>query len=694
MRKFCVGAACYALATLCLLGFTSSQAHSDSAKGSPSAAVQSRAQTQATSTGKADFAVVVPDSTRAGHSLIVATTGLGGLEVYAMDGQRLSSTKAGDVAGLAAHDGFKLQGQAITLLATLDSSDNSLQLFRMTGTDIKEIGKRKIPLGFAVEGVCLLHDEMNNSLYAFVLGDGGQIDQHLVFTTRDGHVDTREVRRINVPTTVKQCTAGTGSQIYVVEEEVGVWRFEGNPEADLDATLIDSGNLGHFGKKSKGMTMLNRGTDAGWLFVSDTKGGQINVYNHAEQDRYVGSFTVSAPGAAHKAIAEPGPLFASSAQPGPGFSDGVLLVNDEDGGSNFKLVSVSDIASALRLELPRKSAKAANAKSTTKTVTALIETVPVGSFGDAADDPVIWANPDHPADSLVIATDKKAGMYVYDMQGKVLQFRPDGKMNNTDLRENFELAGKKIILVTASDRTHKAVAIYRLDPHTRRLIDVADGLQATGLKDPYGLCMYQSAKTGNTFVFINSPEGLMRQWQLLGAGNGRVRIKQVREFKMQSQAEGCVANDASGTLYVGEEDVALWRLNAEPDGGDSMTAVDRVADNPAVKDDLEGSGFYDLGDGRGYIVVSSQGNDSYAVYRSWGDHAYLGSFAVIADAESGIDGISETDGLDISSHNLGPGFEHGAMVAQDGRNVMPAENQNYKYVPWESIARALNLEMR
>jgi len=34
------------------------------------------------------------------------------------------------------------------------------------------------------------------------------------------------------------------------------------------------------------------------------------------------------------------------------------------------------------------------------------------------------------------------------------------------------------------------------------------------------------------------------------------------------------------------------------------------------------------------------------------------------------------------------------MVAQDGRNVMPVENQNYKYVPWQSIARALDLEMR
>ena len=60
----------------------------------------------------------------------------------------------------------------------------------------------------------------------------------------------------------------------------------------------------------------------------------------------------------------------------------------------------------------------------------------------------------------------------------------------------------------------------------------------------------------------------------------------------------------------------------------------------------------------------------------------------------GIDGISETDGLEVTSRNLGPGFEHGAMIAQDGRNVMPVENQNYKYVPWKAIAEALGLEMR
>ena len=135
-------------------------------------------------------------------------------------------------------------------------------------------------------------------------------------------------------------------------------------------------------------------------------------------------------------------------------------------------------------------------------------------------------------------------------------------------------------------------------------------------------------------------------------------------------------------------------MTAEPIKGAKPVAIDTVEGNSKLKDDLEGVGIYDLGNGRGYLVVSSQGNNSYAVYRREGDQAYLGSFSVIADAAKGIDGISETDGLEVSSANLGPGLENGALVAQDGRNVLPVETQNFKVVPWKAIAEALKLDVR
>jgi 3-phytase len=295
---------------------------------------------------------------------------------------------------------------------------------------------------------------------------------------------------------------------------------------------------------------------------------------------------------------------------------------------------------------------------------------------------------------VVIATDKKSGLHVYDLQGRELQYLPDGKMNNVDFRDGFLLAGQPVTLVTASNRSDRSIAIYRFDADTRRLTAVADGVQPTGLDDPYGLCMYRSAKTGKTYVFINSGEGPLNQWELVDAGNGKVKANLVREMMFDSQTEGCVADDETGLLFINEEDAAMWRLGAEPDAGSERTAVDRVDGNPAIKDDLEGVGLYDLGGGRGYLVVSSQGNDSYAVYRREGAQDYLGSFVVVGDGLRGIDGISETDGLDVSSRNLGPGFETGAMVAQDGRNVLPVENQNYKIVPWSAIAEALGLEQR
>src|SRR3546814_6020582 len=100
--------------------------------------------------------------------------------------------------------------------------------------------------------------------------------------------------------------------------------------------------------------------------------------------------------------------------------------------------------------------------------------------------------------------------------------------------------------------------------------------------------MYRSARDGAMYVFINGDDTGKRQWRLVDAGNGRVRAELVREMTFDSQTEGCVVDDDSGILYVNEEDVAMWRMSAEPDGGDARTAVDRVADNPAIRAELEG----------------------------------------------------------------------------------------------------------
>ena len=646
-----------------------------------------------TSTGEASSGVIVLGA-EARHHRLVSAAGLSGLEVFDLTGARLAAVPAGEAGGLDVRYGFPIKGRPEALLVSTDKTENALRFFAMRNGAPVEVGARAVPLGFAVEDVCLLRNASDGGLYAVAVGDGGEIEQLLLYADAEGRVDARSARRINLPSKVKYCVADDATgQLYVSQQAVGVWRFNGDPEADAAPALVDAAGLGRISEESGSLALYDGGQGARYLIATDASSGRLFVYDHGADDAYLGAASLTGRGGA--AVKEPGALQVVGA-PLAGLPSGALLVTDEDApeGANYKLVSIAALTGALNLSAGTPQDARAVAAPRFPAVVAVAETAPVGSPGDAADDPVIWADPNNPANSLIIGTDKKAGLNLYDMQGRIIQQLPDGKMNNVDLREGFMLGGQPVVLVTASDRTNKAVAIYRLDTKARRLINVADGVQPTGQGDPYGQCMYRSARSGKTYVFINDSNGEKRQWELVDARNGKVRAVRVRDFAFSSQVEGCVADDASSLLFVAEEDVGLWRLSAEPDGGSAMTMVARISENPALKDDMEGVGLYDLGGGRGYLVASSQGNDSYAVFRREGDQAYLGSFIVVADGARGIDGVSETDGLDVTSRNLGPGFEHGAMVAQDGRNVLPGENQNFKYVPWASIAAALGLELR
>lgn len=682
------GAAVRSTAVIALLAIAACKPSTEQGPVQAVTPVVAKGQTVASATGVVSSGTIVLE----GNAVrIVGATALGGLEVYDDAGVRVGSAPAGEVAGVDVAYGYNMGGAAATIVAAVDITQNALRLFQLKGEQLTEVGARSVPLGFAAENVCLFRSNLDGALYAFVVGDGGEIDQQLIYTDASGQLNARQVRRLSVISTIKQCVVDNASAtLYVSEETVGIWRLNANPEAFAAPVLLDSARFGKIKEEVGGLALHDGGDGARWLIATDASAGRLNVYDRDRDDAYIGSVSVSAT-AGGDPIGEPGPLYGLSHAVNA-FPNGLLLVTDEN-GSNFKIVSFADIAASLKISAGASSDPRTVGKPSVATVTATVETVAVPSFGDAADDPAIWANTAKPAQSLIVATDKKGGLFVYDMQGKIVQDLRDGKMNNVDLREGFQLGGKSVVLVTASNRTDRSIGIYRLDIASGQLINVADGPQPTELEDPYGLCMYRD-QAGKMFVFVNGDDTRKRQWELVDAGNGRVRANFVREFAFESQTEGCVADDASGQLIVDEEDVGIWSVSAAPDGGGEMKSVQKVADNPAIKDDLEGAGLYDLGNGRGYLVVSSQGNDTYAVYRRESPQEYLGSFAVAADPVRGIDGISETDGLEVSSRNLGPGFEFGAMIAQDGRNVLPIENQNYKYVPWQAIAEALKLEMR
>lgn len=317
------------------------------------------------------------------------------------------------------------------------------------------------------------------------------------------------------------------------------------------------------------------------------------------------------------------------------------------------------------------------------------ETASVPNANDAADDPAIWVHPSDPEQSVVIGTDKKGGIGVYDLSGRELQYLANGKQNNVDLRSGFPYGGRPRTLVASSDPGKEDIVLYLLDEERRQLEPIVDGRISTGI-DPKGLCMYRSRIDGSFYVFVvgesdgDDDFGLVEQWRVQHTASG-IKASLVRTFDVGEQSEGCAADDERGDLFVAEENLGLWRYSAEPGSGSARTLVAGVGEGEPLRNDVEGIAILGEPGGGGFLIVSCQSVDDFAVFRRGPQNDYLGRFEVVDG--NGIDAVTHTDGIDVTGVPLGPRFPGGLFVAQDDHD--DSGNQNFKLVPWQEIRAAL-----
>ncbi len=161
-----------------------------------------------------------------------------------------------------------------------------------------------------------------------------------------------------------------------------------------------------------------------------------------------------------------------------------------------------------------------------------------------------------------------------------------------------------------------------------------------------------------------------------------------------------VVDQETGFLYIGQENVGIWKFQAEPNGGTTGKLIDQVRDlgGTNLTDDVEGLTIYYGKNGTGYLLASSQGDNTFVAYTREGNNEYVGNFAV---GNNGlIDSVQESDGAEVINVPLGPNFPFGLFVTQDGSNepatIVNDEGEeenissNFKLVPWENIANAFS----
>lgn len=551
------------------------------------------------------------------------------------------------------------EGYQRTLFASFDTAQNRVLLYSISAAETalqQEFVSETIP--YPVEGLCL-HKDPQSRLHLFLLSELYEAHQYLLSPLGQNADQSQQSWQL-LP--LRTLPTGPGTEFCAVLDsdellltnEAGqtLWAYSTRPEAEVEREPVDLaapfGNLGSgpLGLASNGEQVFVLTDDGPRLHRFQM---QDDVLRHSE--RSLANADMGSAETIHVAAYD---------------NEITLSLYDED---KRRFVLTREAGSPKR-ERPAPLPE----------VIPSAETSPMPQFGDAADDPALWINPQDPSRSLIIGTNKRQGLFVYDLQGQERQRLDVGRMNNVDVRYGARWQGRDVDIAIASNRDLNTLAAFAIDRSNGHLT-LVDNLP-TSLDNIYGLCMYQSS-TGRLYSFANDEDGRFVQY-LMELSDTRWRASEVRRFSVNSQPEGCVADDEHARLYLGEEDVGIWTLGANPDDDTAMQLFARIGKE--LHDDVEGLALYIKGD-HPYLLASSQGNDSYVLFDTAPPYQVLGAFRIGMNLDSAamIDGASETDGLEIISSNLGGIFSGGVLIVQDGRNVLPQQPQNFKLVPWSAV---------
>jgi 3-phytase len=302
------------------------------------------------------------------RSLVIGTDkAADALEVYDLAGHRLQRIpdRNGSVNNVDLRYGFPLGGQYVDIVVS-GGSDIAVYKIDPSTRQLVDITAGTITATNSADGVCLYHSLMYNRFYVFAQSPGnGNVEQLELFDNGNGLVDARSVRGpwdihpepVNVEDgEIEACTVDdiTGDY-YVVEQDVGVWRYGAEPSASTNQrTLVLSTYLvndGFLVPDIEGIAVIH--DDFGSFLLASSQGDStFGIYNLdllAAPYELLGKFRVSTGAHADGCSITDG-IDATNVWLGPDFPHGLFVCQDNTnsapggtGSQDFKYVSLDAI---------------------------------------------------------------------------------------------------------------------------------------------------------------------------------------------------------------------------------------------------------------------------------------------------------------------------------------------------------------
>ncbi|MFB9311121.1 3-phytase [Agromyces hippuratus] len=329
----------------------------------------------------------------------------------------------------------------------------------------------------------------------------------------------------------------------------------------------------------------------------------------------------------------------------------------------------------------------------------------------------------------------------------------EGRYNNVDIAYGIELDGELVDVAVVTDRYNDQLRFFTIDPAGTEaetpLVEVtateqpflfsADRATVDEGHTAYGLAVWQPTAGDEAYAVVTQEGATTLATARIVEIDGALGYADVAttdmpasfplpdgttwtpclEAGIEPHLEGLTVDQRTGVLYAAQEDVGLWRLQL-PFGAAEPRLIDRVKDfgvhdayDPETEEcavvdsddggfggsvleaDAEGVDLYYGPGATGYLIVSSQGDDTFAVYERQGRNRLVGTFTV--DGADGADEINGSDGLAVTNRVVGD-YRDGLLVTHDepetGEGVDgDRDATNFSYVDWDDVAEALHLKV-
>ncbi len=315
------------------------------------------------------------------------------------------------------------------------------------------------------------------------------------------------------------------------------------------------------------------------------------------------------------------------------------------------------------------------------------------------DDPAIWVHPRDPAQSLVLGTDKIAGvggLHVFGLDGRRRQtIQPLDRPNNVDVEYDVDLPGGHGDIAVVTERMRHRLRVFQIPANGGPLVDLApSGLpvlagQPGQAQEPMGVALYRRPNDGALFAIVAPKTGGRQRylWQYaIEVKAGALTARLVRRFGGFSrigavpgeigEIEAVVVDDELGFVYYADERYAIRKWHADPNHAQAAREL-AVFGTQGFEGDREGLALYRRPDGTGYLVASDQvvGGSRLMIFPREGvagnphEHPRLQMVPTPAD---------QTDGLEVTSRAL-PGLPDGLLV------MMNSGAKNFLLFDWTAV---------